>query len=55
MAEVEGYVYHQFPRISDKVGHYSGSIPMHAWPRRIHLGVCPEVLAFESTSTHSAQ
>jgi hypothetical protein len=55
MAEVEGYADHRFPRISDEAGHSSGSVPMHAGPRGIPSGVCPEVLASESTSAHNAQ
>jgi hypothetical protein len=55
MAEVEGYAHHQFPRISDEAGHCSGSVPMHAGPRGIPSGICPEVLASKSTSAHSAQ
>jgi hypothetical protein len=55
MAEVEGYADNQFPRILDEVGHCSGSVPMHAGPRGIPSGICPEVLASESTSAHSAQ
>jgi hypothetical protein len=55
MVEVEWYADHQFPRISDEAGHCSGSVPMHAGPRKIPSGVCPKVLASESTSTHSAQ
>jgi hypothetical protein len=55
MAEVEGHADHQFPRVSDEAGHYSGFVPVHARPQRIPPGVCLKVLASESTSAHSAQ
>jgi hypothetical protein len=54
MAEAEGYADHQFPRVSDEAGYCSSFVPVHARPRRIPPGVCPKVLASESTSAHSA-
>jgi hypothetical protein len=55
MAEAEGHADHQFPRVSDEVGHCSGFVPVHTRPWRIPPGVCPKVLASKSTGAHSAQ
>jgi hypothetical protein len=55
MAEAEGHADHQFPRVLDEANYYSSFIPVHARPQRIPSGVCSKVLAFESTSAHSAQ
>jgi hypothetical protein len=55
MTEAEGHADHQFPRVLDEAGHCSGFVPVHTRPRRISLGICPKVLASESTSAHIAQ
>jgi hypothetical protein len=55
MVEAEGHADHQFPTVPDEAGHRSSFVPVHARPRRIPPGVCPKVLASESTSAHSAQ
>jgi hypothetical protein len=55
MAEAEGHADHKFPRVSDEAGYCSSFVAVHARPQRIPSGVCPKVLAFESTSAHSAQ
>jgi hypothetical protein len=54
MAEGEGHVDHQFPRVLDEVGRSLGFVPVHARPRRIPPGVFLNVLASESTSAHTA-
>jgi hypothetical protein len=50
MGEAEGHADHQFPRVSDEAGYCSSFVLVHARPRRIPPGVCPKVLASESTS-----
>jgi hypothetical protein len=55
MTEAEGHADYQFLRISDKAGHCSSFVPVHARPRRIPPGVCPKVPASEGTSANSAQ
>jgi hypothetical protein len=52
LAEAKGHADHQFPRVSDEAGYCSSFVPVHARPRRIPPGVCPKVLASESTSAH---
>jgi hypothetical protein len=55
MAEAEGHADHKFPRVLDEASHCSSFVPVHTRPRRIPPGVCPKVLASESTSAHGAQ
>jgi hypothetical protein len=55
MAEDEGHVDHQFPRVSDEAGYCSSFVPVHARSRRIPSGVCPKILASEGTSANSTQ
>jgi hypothetical protein len=55
MAEAEGHVDHQFPRVLDEASYRSSFVPVHARSRRIPLGVCPKVLASEDTSANGAQ
>jgi hypothetical protein len=44
-----------FQRLSNEVGHSSGSVPMYARPRIIPSGLCTKVLATKGTSAYSAQ
>ena len=55
VAKAEGLVVNQLPRVPDKAGHGSSSIPVHPGSRRVPSGVRPEVLAFKGTGTNSAQ
>ena len=50
MAEAKGHADHQFPRVPDEAVYCSSFVLVHARPRRIPPGVCPKVLASESTS-----
>jgi hypothetical protein len=52
MAEAEGHVDNQLPRVSDKAGHCSSLIPVHPGPRRVPSGVCPKVPASEGTGAN---
>jgi hypothetical protein len=54
MAEAEGHVDHQFPRVSNETGYFSSFVPVHARSRRIPSGICPKVLASEGISTNNA-
>jgi hypothetical protein len=55
VAEAQGHVGYQLPRLSNEAGHSSGSVSMHARPRRIPSGICTKVLAVEGTSAYGAQ
>jgi hypothetical protein len=55
MAEAEGHVDHQFPRVSDEASYRSSFVPVHVRSLRIPPDVCPKVLAFEGTSANGAQ
>jgi hypothetical protein len=55
MAEAQGHAGYQFSRLSDEASHSSGLVPVHTRPGGIPSGVCPKVLATESTSAHNAQ
>jgi hypothetical protein len=55
MAEAEGYVDNQLPRVSDEASYCSSFISVYPGPRRIPLGVCPKVSASEGTGAKSAQ
>jgi hypothetical protein len=55
MAEAQGHAGYQFPGLSDEASHSSSLVPVHTRPWGIPIGVCPKVLATESTSAHSAQ
>jgi hypothetical protein len=55
MAEAQGLAGYQFSRLLDEASHSSGLVPVHTRPWGIPSGVCPKVLATESTSAHSAQ
>jgi hypothetical protein len=55
MAEAQGYVSHQFPRVLDEASYCLGLVSMHARPRGVSSGVCLKVFAFESTSAQIAQ
>jgi hypothetical protein len=55
MAEAEGHVDHQFPRVLNEAGYRSSFVPVHARSRRIPPGICPKVLESEGTSANSAQ
>jgi hypothetical protein len=55
MAEAKGYVCDQLSGFSNEVGHCLGSLSVYAGPRGVLAGVCPKVLAAESSSTYSAQ
>jgi hypothetical protein len=55
MIEAEGHADHQCPRVSDEADYCSSFVLVHARSRRIPPGICPKVLASESTSANSAQ
>jgi hypothetical protein len=55
MAKAQGHVGYQFSRLLDEASHISGIVPVHTRPGGIPSGICPKVLATESTSAHSAQ
>jgi hypothetical protein len=55
MAEAKGYFSDQLSRFSNEAGHYLGSLSVYAGPGGVFAGVCPKVLAAESSSTYSAQ
>jgi hypothetical protein len=55
MAEAKTYVSDQLLGFSNEAGHCLGSLSVYAGPGGIFTGVCPKVLAAESSSTHSAQ
>jgi hypothetical protein len=55
MAEAEGHVDDQFPRVSDEAGYRSSFVPVHARSLRITPGVCLKVLASKGTSANGAQ
>jgi hypothetical protein len=55
MAEAQGYASYQLPRLSDEASNSSSLVLVHTRPGGIPSGVCPKVLATESTSAHSAQ
>jgi hypothetical protein len=49
MAEAQGHAGYQFSGLSDEVSHSSSLVPVHTRPCGIPAGVCPKVLATEST------
>jgi hypothetical protein len=55
MSEAKGYVIDQLSGFPNEVGHYLGSLLVYAGPGGVFAGVCPKVLAAESSSTYSAQ
>jgi hypothetical protein len=55
MAEAKGYVSDQLSGISNEVGHCPGSLSVYTGSGGIFAGICPKVLAAESSSTYSAQ
>jgi hypothetical protein len=55
MATAQGHAGYQFSRFSNEASHSSGLVPVHTRPWGIPSGVCPKVLATESTSAHSDQ
>jgi hypothetical protein len=55
MAEAKGHADHQFLGVSDEADYCSSFVPGHTRPRRIPSGICPKVLASESTSAHGAE
>jgi hypothetical protein len=55
VAEAQGHASYQFSRLSEEASHSSGLVPVHTKSGGTLSGVCPKVLATESTSTHSAQ
>jgi hypothetical protein len=55
MTKAKGYVSDQLSGFSNEAGQGPGSLSVYAGPGGIFAGVCPKVLAAESSSTYSAQ
>jgi hypothetical protein len=55
MEKAKGYVSDQLSGFSNEAGHCQGSLSVYAGPGGVLAGVCPKVLAAESSSTYSAQ
>jgi hypothetical protein len=55
MAEAKGYVSNQLSGFSNEAGHCLGPLSVYAGLGGIFVGVCPKVLAAESSSTNSVQ
>jgi hypothetical protein len=50
MAEAQGYAGDKFSRLPDEASHSSGLVSMHTRSSGVPPGICPKVLASQSTS-----
>jgi hypothetical protein len=55
MAEVEGYVSHQFSGLLDEASDCSSPIPVHKGPQGVFASICPKVSTSQSSSANGAK
>jgi hypothetical protein len=55
VVEAEGFASHQLPGLSDEASDCSSSIPVHAGPLRVFIGVCPKVSTSQSSGANSSK